>query len=55
MDKLRSKNAMSSVIIADLVPPEGEDLWTSWIQMPNVVGFFLHRLVDLLHELGKSR
>ena len=32
---------MSTVIIADLCTPEGEELLMSWLQMPNVVGIFL--------------
>jgi hypothetical protein len=41
VDKLRSKNAMSAVIIADLTTPEGEELLMSWLQNANVVGVFL--------------
>ena len=41
VDKVRSKNAMSTVIIADLTTPEGEELLMSWLSMPNVVGIFL--------------
>ena len=41
VDKLRSKNAMAGVIIADLATPQGEALLMSWLQMPQVVGIFL--------------
>ena len=41
VDKLRSKNVMSTVIIADLCTPEGEELLMGWLKMPNVVGIFL--------------
>ena len=41
VDKLRSKNAMSSVLLPDLTTPEGESLLMSWLQIPNVVGIFL--------------
>ena len=41
VDKLRLKNAMSSVIIAELTTPEGERLLMSWLQNANVVGVFL--------------
>ena len=40
VDKVRSKNAMSTVVIADLKTPEGEELLMSWLNMPNVVGIF---------------
>ena len=41
VDKLHSKNAMSSVIIADLTTPEGKKLLMSWLQDANVLGIFL--------------
>ena len=41
VDKLRAKNAMAGVTIADLATPEGEVLLMSWLQMPQVVGIFL--------------
>ena len=46
---------MSTVIIADLCTPEGEELLMSWLQMPNVVGIFLVPPWDLLHAHVKSR
>ena len=33
VDKLRSKNVMTTVIIADLCTPEGEELLMSWLKM----------------------
>ena len=41
VDKLRSKNCISSVILADLTTPEGEALLMSWLHMPNIVGVLL--------------
>ena len=41
VDKLRSKNVMSAVVIADLCTPEGEELLMSWLRMDNVVVIFL--------------
>ena len=41
VDKLRSKNVMSSVVLTDLTTREGEQLLMNWLHMPNVVGIFL--------------
>lgn len=63
-DKVRSKNAMSTVVIADLTTPEGEERLMSWLNMPNVVGFFLAppcgsasraRQIPLKRKFGSKR
>ena len=64
VDKARSKNAMSTVVIADLTTPEGEELLMSWLNMPNVVGIFLAppcgsasraRQIPLTRKFGSKR
>jgi hypothetical protein len=64
VDKVRSKNAMSTVVIADLTTPEGEELLMSWLNMPNVVGIFLAppcgsasraRQIPLKRKFGSKR
>ena len=64
VDKIRSKNVMSSVVLADLTTREGEQLLMNWLSMPNVVGIFLAppcgsasraRQIPLKRKFGRRR
>ena len=64
VDKIRSKNVMSSVVLSDLTTREGEELLMNWLSMPNVVGIFLAppcgsasraRQIPLKRKFGRRR